>query len=42
MSAPEMLSAIKLVGAKKATFLGGDTREPFCATDYIRAAMIRC
>jgi hypothetical protein len=35
--APERISAIKLQGAKKATFLGGDTSAPFDATEYIRA-----
>lgn len=39
--APEHLLAIKLVGAKKATFLGGDTSGPFDATDYTRTDIVR-
>ena len=38
---PDHLLAIKLVGAKKPAFLGGETSGSFGATDYTRTDIVR-
>jgi hypothetical protein len=39
--APERILAIKLAGASRVAFLGGDTSPPFDTTEYVRADKVQ-